>query len=166
MTNELKMLTLYITLRNIWCVWSFVCSVCLWFLTNVKSIFLFTCRSCTFFFIFSICQKSFCCFHMNTWNGIKKLHYLNMFNLANFVDFNFLDTTNTTPERDINKKDKSAAIGKIFKSIHHEKILVIQVGTVSSLYLLLLTGREIFKIFRKSETRGNYHAGRITPCCE
>ena len=43
------------------------------------------------------------------------------------------------------------------------KILVILAGTVLSLTLLLLIAREIFKLFRMSETSDNYQLGMATP---
>ena len=71
----------------------------------------------------------------------------------------FIGTTNTTQERDTDKKDGDT----ITRYIHYIKILVILVGTVLSLTLLLLIGREIFKLFRMSETSGNSHAAMDTP---
>ena len=41
--------------------------------------------------------------------------------------------------------------------IPYEHILVILIGTVSSLTLLLLIGREMYKLFRMPETSGNHH---------
>ena len=79
------------------------------------------------------------------------------------LTFIFIDTTNTIPERDVDKKDKSTAIGKIFKSIHYGKILVILVGTVLSITLMLLIGREMFKLVQRSETSRNYHVAMVTP---
>lgn len=86
-----------------------------------------------------------------------------MFNVTNVVDFFFIDANNTIPERDMDKKDKSTAIWKIFKSIHYGNILVILFGTVLSITLMLLIAREFFKVVRKSETSGNYHFAMVTP---
>ena len=96
---------------------------------------------------------------------IKMLIPLNsMFNVTNFAaDFIFIGTTNTTlerkDERDTDKKDRNT----ITRYIHYIKILVILVGTVSSLTLLLIIGREMFKLFRMSETWGNYHVAMVIP---
>lgn len=79
------------------------------------------------------------------------------------LTFIFIDTTNTIPERDMDKKDKSTAMGKIFKSINYGKILVILVGTVLSITLMLLIGREMFKLVQRSETSGNYHDAMVNP---
>ena len=81
-----------------------------------------------------------------------------MFNVTNFAEFIFTGTTKITPERkderDTDKKD----INTITRYMHYIKILVILAGTVLSITLLLLIAREIFKLFRMSETSGNYHA--------
>ena len=79
------------------------------------------------------------------------------------LTFILIDTNNTIPERDMDKKDKSTAIGKIFKSIHYGKFLVILFGTVLSITIMLLVAREFFKVVRKSETSGNYHVAMATP---
>lgn len=83
------------------------------------------------------------------------------------LTFIFIDTTNTNPdrqtERDIDKKNISATTGYIFISEHFEKILVILAGTVSSLILLLFIAREIYKLFRMSETCSNYQFTMVTP---
>ena len=65
-----------------------------------------------------------------------------------------IGTTNTTQKRDTDKKD----LNTITRNMHYIKILVILIGTVSSLTLLFLIAREIFKLFRMSETSGNSHA--------
>ena len=70
-----------------------------------------------------------------------------------------IGTTNKTQQKDTDKKD----INMITRYIHYIKILVILAGTVLSLTLLLLIGREIFKLFRMSETSGNSHAAMDTP---
>ena len=79
----------------------------------------------------------------------------------------FTATVNTapeiTPDRDREKKegiDKTARY--IFTSQDFGKILI-STRTVSSLTLMLLIGREIFKLFRMSETSGNYQLGMATP---
>ena len=75
----------------------------------------------------------------------------------------FTGTTNTTferkAERDTDKKD----INTITRYMHYIKIIVILAGTVLSLTLLLLIAREIFKLFRMSETSDNYQLGMATP---
>ena len=63
----------------------------------------------------------------------------------------------------MDKKDKSTAIGKIFKAIHYGEFLVILFGTVLSITLMLLIAREFFKVVRKSETSGIYHVSMVTP---
>ena len=83
------------------------------------------------------------------------------------LTFIFIDTTNTTPdrktERDTDKKNISATTGYIFISEHFEKILVILAGTVSSLILFMFIAREIYKLFRMSETCSNYQLTMVTP---
>ena len=83
------------------------------------------------------------------------------------LTFIFIDTTNSTPdrktERDIDKKNISATTGYIFISELFEKILVILAGTVSSLILLLCIAREIYKLFRMSETCSIYQFTMVTP---
>ena len=71
----------------------------------------------------------------------------------------FIGTTNKTKKRDTDKKDRNT----ITRYMHYIKILVILVGTMFSLTLLLLIVREIFKLFRMSETSGNSHAAMDTP---
>ena len=75
----------------------------------------------------------------------------------------FIGTTNTTferkAERDTDKKD----INTITRYMHYIKIIVILAGTVLSLTLLLLIAREIYKLFRMSETSDNYQSGMATP---
>nr|XP_022302176.1 uncharacterized protein LOC111110107 isoform X2 [Crassostrea virginica] len=75
----------------------------------------------------------------------------------------FTGTTNKTQERKTEKETNKKDINTITKYIHYIKILVILAGTVLSLTLLLLIAREIFKLFRMSETRGNSHAAMDTP---
>ena len=53
-------------------------------------------------------------------------------------------------ERDTDTKDISTITGYI----HVEQILVLLAGTASTLTLLLLIAREMFKLFRMSETSG------------
>ncbi|XP_078340436.1 uncharacterized protein LOC144627373 isoform X4 [Crassostrea virginica] len=96
--------------------------------------------------------------------------YFNGMNCAAALDkktTTFTDTTNTTPdrktERDIDKKNISATTGYIFISEHFKKILVILAGTVSSLILLLFIAREIYKLFRMSETCSIYQFTMVTP---
>ena len=83
------------------------------------------------------------------------------------LTFIFIDTTNTTSdiktERDIDKKNISATTGYIFISEHFEKFLVILAGTVSSLILLMFIAREIYKLFRMSETCSSYQFTMVTP---
>ena len=62
-------------------------------------------------------------------------------------------------ERDTDRK----VINTITRYMHYIKILVILVGTVSSLTLMLLIAREIIKLFLKSETSGNYNVAMDTP---
>ena len=62
-------------------------------------------------------------------------------------------------ERDTDKKD----INTITRYMLYIKIIVILAGTVLSLTLLLLIAREIFKLFRMSETSDNYQLGMATP---
>lgn len=75
---------------------------------------------------------------------------------------------NTAPEipsdRDREKKeDKDKTARYIFTSQDFGKILIISTGTVSSLTLMLLIRREIFKLFGMSETSSNYQLGMATP---
>ena len=62
-------------------------------------------------------------------------------------------------ERDTDRQD----INTITRYMHYIKILVILVGTVSSLTLMLLIAREIIKLFLKSETSGNYNVAMDNP---
>ena len=64
----------------------------------------------------------------------------------------FIGTTNKTQGRAIDKD-----INTIIRYMHYIKILVILFGTVLSLTLMLLIAREIFKLFRMSETNVEYH---------
>ncbi|XP_078341582.1 uncharacterized protein LOC111108075 isoform X3 [Crassostrea virginica] len=69
-----------------------------------------------------------------------------------------------TPDGDKEKKeDINKTARYIFTSQHFGKILIISSGTVTSLTLMLLIGREIFKLYRISETSGNYQLGMATP---
>ena len=89
---------------------------------------------------------------------IPKYAYF-VYTINHDADFISIGTTNKTQERDTDKKDRNT----ITRYMHYIKILVILVGTVSSLTLLLLIGREMFKLFRMSETWGNYHAAMVIP---
>ena len=95
---------------------------------------------------------------------IKRLSYLNLlFNVTNFADFIFIGTTNTTPERNAERDTDKKDINTITGHINFEKFLVMLAGTVSSLTLLLLIARKIFKLFRMSETIGSKNVVMAKP---
>nr|XP_022302713.1 multiple epidermal growth factor-like domains protein 10 [Crassostrea virginica] len=75
----------------------------------------------------------------------------------------FTDTTNTTQERKTERGTDKKDIKTITRYMYYIKILVILAGTVLSLTLLFLIAREIFKLFRMSETSGNYHYAMDAP---
>ena len=85
-----------------------------------------------------------------------------MFNVTYFPDFIFLGTITTTPERKAERDTDMKNKNTITRYMRYIKILVILAGTVLSLTLLLLIVREIFKLFRMSETSGNSHAAMDT----
>ena len=134
-----------------------------------------TCRGYIFVYVFqlhilfivSVCQKAIFLFFRKEFKSMSKtLHYL-ITMLLILLTFIFIGTTNTTSdiktERDIDKKNISATTGYIFISEHFEKILVILAGTVSSLILLMFIAREIYKLFRMSETCSSYQFTMVTP---
>ena len=91
-----------------------------------------------------------------------------MFSLtAHFDNFQCLSicigTTNKTQERKTERDTDKKDINTITGHINFEKILVMLTDTVSSLTLLFLIAREIFKLFRMSETSGNYHYAMDAP---
>ena len=75
------------------------------------------------------------------------------------LTFIFIDTTNTTPERDMEKRTNVQQSERLSNRFIMEKMFV----TVLSITLMLLIAREIFKVVRKSETSGNYHVAMVTP---
>ena len=75
----------------------------------------------------------------------------------------FIGTTNKTQERKTERDKDAKDINTITIYMHYIKILVILAGMVSSITLLLLIAREIFKLFRMSETSGNYHYAMDAP---
>ena len=94
---------------------------------------------------------------------IKRLNPFNrLFNVTNFVDFIFIGTINTTLERKAERDTDTKNKNTITRYMHYIKILVILAGTVLSVTLLLLIAREMFKLFRISETSGNSHAAMDT----
>ncbi|XP_078341860.1 uncharacterized protein LOC111110490 isoform X1 [Crassostrea virginica] len=79
------------------------------------------------------------------------------------IFWTFTGTTNKIQERKTEKETDKKDINTITRYMHYIKILVILAGTVLSLTLLLLIVREIFKLFRMSETNGNYHDALDAP---
>ncbi|XP_078309763.1 uncharacterized protein LOC111110107 [Crassostrea virginica] len=70
------------------------------------------------------------------------------------VLWTFTGTTNTTQEMKAERDTDTKDISTITGYIHVEQILVLLAGTASTLTLLLLIAREMFKLFRMSETSG------------
>nr|XP_022299301.1 protein draper-like isoform X2 [Crassostrea virginica] len=68
-------------------------------------------------------------------------------------------TTNTIPERDMEKRTNVQQSERFSNRFIMEKMF----WTVLSITLMLLIAREIFKVVRKSETIGNYHVAMVTP---
>ena len=137
----------------------------LWCLTSKEAVCQFTLTRLIFF---NDCQKistGVCILWKIISNDNQKVNLFKQYvQVTNFAaNFMFIGTSNTTlerkDERDTDKKDRNT----ITRYIHYIKILVILVGTVSSLTLLLIIGREMFKLFRMSETWGNYHVAMVIP---
>ncbi|XP_078341579.1 uncharacterized protein LOC111108075 isoform X1 [Crassostrea virginica] len=113
----------------------------------------------------SLCQPStygkFCSEKCNCWNSA--CHYLNIIGCNDPLTY-INAAPEITPDGDKEKKeDINKTARYIFTSQHFGKILIISSGTVTSLTLMLLIGREIFKLYRISETSGNYQLGMATP---
>ena len=93
--------------------------------------------------------------------GFKYLK--NMFNVIYCVAFNSIGTSTSSETETQRDKKMDMDVRTITGYTHYGQILVILVGMVLSLAVLLLIAREMFKLFRKSETSGNYHVAMVAP---